>query len=72
MKPATKPIVSLLVALLTPVLLTTACSKTDDPPYPRVAPPDRTKTVPLPKTMPESPAPPAPKTADGASVAPKI
>lgn len=67
-----KPTVSLLVALLTPLLLTTACSKTDDPPYPRVAPPDRSTTVPLPKTMPESPIPPAPKTADGKTAGPKI
>ena len=63
-----KPI-SLLAALLSVAALTTACSKTDDPPYPRVAPPDRTTNIPLPKTKPESspvaPLPPAPKAADG-------
>jgi hypothetical protein len=64
-----KQSISILAALLTSIVLTTACSKTDDPPYPRVAPPDRSTTVPLPKTMPENrpvaPIPPVPKTADG-------
>ena len=67
--------ISILIALLTSAVLTTACSKTDDPPYPRVAPPDRTTGVPLPKTMPESPTapiPPMPKAADGKTDAGKI
>ena len=60
--------ISILLALLTSAVLTTACSKTDDPPYPRVAPPDRTTSAPLPKTMRESPVAPipsVPKAADG-------
>jgi hypothetical protein len=67
--------VSILIALLASVVLTTACSKTDDPPYPRVAPPDRTTTIPLPKTMPESPVTPTtpvPKAGDGKTSAGKI
>ena len=68
--------VSIVIALLTSAVLTTACSKTDDPPYPRVAPPDRTTTIPLPKTMPENspvaPIPPVPKAADGKTAAGKI
>ena len=60
--------ISLLVALLASVVLTIACSKTHDPPFPRVAPPDRSTNVPLPKVMPENPTAPipaVPKAADG-------
>jgi hypothetical protein len=66
---------SLLAVLLTSIVIAAACSKTHDPPFPRVAPPDRSTTVPLPKTMPESPVAPAPalpKAADGKTVPGKV
>jgi hypothetical protein len=66
---------SLLAVLLTSIVISAACSKTHDPPFPRVSPPDRSTTVPLPKTMPESPVAPSPalpNPADGKTVPGKV